>query len=187
MSVPMRAWKRRRSSVRSAIASVSADARIDASGLRSSCDTSAAKRSVKRRCASSRAGQLLQRPRQLADLVAAGGAAEGAQAASVVIDQRLGVVAELPQRAHDGHRADDGEGERDGQRDDHDLEHPQPHVVQPLQDPERRLRDEHDVADASVTRDRPGAVERHRSLTAGRQAGRWRRSRRRRRGRLRAP
>ena len=117
-------------------------------------------------------GQLLQRARQLADLVAPRRAAEGAQAAAVVIDQRLGVVAELPQRAHDGQRGDDGEGEGHRQRDHHHLEHPQPHVVQPLQDPERRLRDEHHVADPAVTRDRPRAVERHRSLAAGRQPGR---------------
>ena len=117
-------------------------------------------------------GQLLQRARQLADLVAPRGAAEGAQAAAVVIDQRLGVVAELPQRADDGQRGDDGEGEGHGQRDHHHLEHPQPHVVQPLQDPERRLRDEHHVADPAFTRDRPRAVERHRSLAAGRQPGR---------------
>jgi hypothetical protein len=82
-------------------------------------------------------GQRLERAGQLADLVAPPRAAEGPQAAAVMIDQRLGVVAELPERPDDGQRPDDGEGERRQQRDHHHLEHPQAHVVQPLQDAER--------------------------------------------------
>ena len=73
-----------------------------------------------------------------------------------------------------------GEGEGRQQRHDHHLEHPQPHVIEPLQDAERRLRHEHDVGHAAgdragaTVRDRPGAVERHRPLAAGRQARRRR-------------
>ena len=145
MSVAMRAWKRARSSARSAIASVSAEARIDASGLRSSCDTSAAKRSVKRRWASRR--PVSSSSARASSPISSRRAVprNGAQPPAVMIDQRLGVVAELPQRADDRQRSDDGEHQRHGQRDHHDLEHAQPHVVQPLQDAEGRLRHQHDV------------------------------------------
>ena len=112
------------------------------------------------------AGQLLERARQLTDLVAAADAAERPQPPPVMIDQRLGVVAELPQRAHDRQRSDDGEHQRHGQRHHHDLEHAEPHVVQPLQDAEGRLRHQHDVRHRAAGGDGPGAVEGHRPLAA---------------------
>ena len=157
---------------RSAIASVSADARIDASGLRSSCDTSAAKRSVKRRCASSRPVSA-SRARASSPISSRRAVPRKARsAAAVMIDQRLGVVAQLPQRPDDGQRADDGEDQRHRERERRRPGTSQPHVVEPLQDAERRLRHQHDADDPAADRHRPGPVERHRSLAAGRQPGR---------------
>ena len=92
------------------------------------------------------AGERLERAGQLADLVGRA-ACRGTRAAS---RPRASTSASASSRSWRSGRtivkeANDRQHDGEDERDDHDLEHPEAHVVQPLQDAPGRLRDEHDA------------------------------------------
>ena len=107
--------------------------------------------------------QLLERAREVSDLVFSVDAPEAGRRRPAIGERQRG-AAETHERPHNRrrHQQPDDDGRPD--RRDDDLEDAQPHVVERLQNPERRLRHERGADDAVAMADGHGAVERQRAL-----------------------
>ena len=110
------------------------------------------------------ARQLLQRAREVADLVAPVRVVKDARQPAAPLRQVRRLPPQPPDRPDDG-----GGGQRREQRgrqkgSQHDLEDSQPDVVERLQHAHRRLRDEHRADDGVSALHRHGARQRQRSL-----------------------
>ena len=162
----------RRSAGSSTSAAISAAVRMEVRGLRSSCETSAAKDSRVFRCASSRRVSSWSARARSPIWSGRRDAPKASGQAAAAVEDGLGLVAEAPQGTGDGGGDENREQHRDADGEEDDLEEAEALGVEVLEDAVRGLGDEDGAGDPAVAAEGDGAVERDGALSRCRHARR---------------